>query len=318
MLAREERQLRISVSRQQDHGKNFAAWIRRFLLFALNFLLNHNFLFTLVGHFNKKWHFLNTIFVAYPANEKYAREYSFSWYRNKIRWTPWLAGIFCQNGKWGLMTAVSSIEKDFYKLENYGNLKNLVEATEGLRCLLGAEQKTFAGVLPGILFAKGLICESVEADVTVRAVTLAINEVQQCEEYPKDCPVVVLGGRGFIGARLVEQLGTSAICVDVNDGRAWADCLFGQEVILVNLTKRAVLGQYIPLFWGNLVLLNEVYPEPSAQELESLDKIGCNAYHIVGVKAKSYPNLPKAYRGGIPCCAAWLSDKMEVIVRRLN
>jgi hypothetical protein len=33
----------------------------------------------------------------------------------------------------------------------------------------------------------------------------------------------------------------------------------------------------------------------------------------MGVKAKALPSFPYAYQGGIPCCAAWLSEKMEVL-----
>lgn len=91
-----------------------------------------------------------------------------------------------------------------------------------------------------------------------------------------------------------------------------------QKAILINLTKKAALSQELDKFWQELVLLNEAYPEPSAEELKVLTDWGCQAYHIVGVKARSYPAFPKAYKGGIPCCAAWSSPQMEVLLKQLN
>jgi len=72
------------------------------------------------------------------------------------------------------------------------------------------------------------------------------------------------------------------------------------------------------LFWKELVLLNEVYPEPNADEIAFLSGIGVQAYHIVGVKAQALPQFPFAYSGGVPCCAAWNTSDMEVLLRRLN
>jgi hypothetical protein len=81
--------------------------------------------------------------------------------------------------------------------------------------------------------------------------------------------------------------------------------------------KEDVLSRYLDLFWPELILLNEVYPEPSREEIETLKKIGSPAYHVVGVVAKSYPSFPKAYEGGIPCCGAWSSKDIEAIIKRL-
>jgi hypothetical protein len=70
--------------------------------------------------------------------------------------------------------------------------------------------------------------------------------------------------------------------------------------------------------WPGIVYLNEVYPEPSREEIEELRDIGVSTWHVVGVKASAYPPFPKAYRGGIPCCAANPNGPLEAIVRRLD
>jgi len=92
----------------------------------------------------------------------------------------------------------------------------------------------------------------------------------------------------------------------------------GRETILIDLTKKHALKSYLALFWKELVLLNETYPEPAKDEIEKLSKIGSPVFHVVGIKAVSMPSFPKAYRGGIPCCAARISENMEVFVKQLN
>ena len=94
--------------------------------------------------------------------------------------------------------------------------------------------------------------------------------------------------------------------------------LQGRETILINLTKKHALKSYLALFWKELVLLNETYPEPAKDEIEKLSKIGSPVFHVVGIKAVSMPSFPKDYRGGIPCCAARISENMEVLVKQLN
>ena len=300
--------------------KSLIGHIRKISLLILNFFFNRDWLFSIVGWFNRRWHFLHTVFVAYPANEKYALAYVYPKHRDRMRWFPWPAGIFRQNGKWGLMTVISSVEQDFTAEKNLDNLKDFVKRTEKIRSLLGAKQKTFAGILPGVMYMKRLIRESPEADVTVEAVLQAERELKPIINYSENTPLIILGGNGFIGRRLIKKLtGREIYCVDVNgDNNNWPDHLYGQKVILINLTRKAVLANYVHLFWPELVLLNEVYPEPKRNELKEFTDKGSIVYHIVGLKADSYPSFPRAYRGGIPCCAGHHAERMEVIVKKLN
>lgn len=299
--------------------------VRKISLLILNFFFNYDWLFSIIGWFNKRWNFLETVFVAYPANEKYALAYVYKSHRHWMRWLPWPAGIFCQNGKWGLMTVISALEDDFTNPDNIKNLKILLERTEKIRQLLGAKQKTFAGILPGVMYANRLIQKSVEVEVTVQSILQVERELKSKINYPDDVPLIILGGKGFIGQSLLKKLNErEAYCVDVNrdENKAnideWPVHLKGKKAILINLTRKTVLSNYLHLFWPELVILNEVYPEPKSDELQELTARDSVVYHIVGLKAKSYPQLPKAYQGGIPCCAGYNTEKMEVIVRRLN
>jgi hypothetical protein len=94
-------------------------------------------------------------------------------------------------------------------------------------------------------------------------------------------------------------------------------------VIVLNLTKKGALAEYIPHFWTGVVFINEVYPEPSRAEVEVMRSKGVICYHIAGIKAKAWPAFPRGYQGGIPCCASFLPEKegdglFEVIVREMG
>lgn len=291
------------------------------MILILNFVFNRNLIFKIIGGVNRRYNFLSSIFVAYPASEEYALAYVYASHRHLMRWSPWPVGIYRQDGKWGLMFVISSTERDFYPSENAQHLRHLVERTEHIRQLTGAMQKTFAGVLPGVLFAKRIIREAVEADVTVEAVVRAEQLARETVGYDEDSPVILLGGKGFIGRRLQARLKNRAsYCVDTadEDGGEWPSDLKGEKAIVINISRKGSLMEYLEDWWPELVLLNEVYPEPSSAVVSRLTEIGSRAYHVVGVRALSIPPFPKAYAGGIPCCAARMSDEMRVIIKPMN
>jgi len=148
-----------------------------------------------------------------------------------------------------------------------------------------------------------------------------IGKVKSLEGLSDDTPVIVLGGRGFIGRRVVSSLPKSIVySVDIagNNGQnVWPSHLQGKPVLLVNISLNSALGQYVPLLWPEVVVVNEVYPEPTPELALQLEIIGCHCYHIVGVKAGALPSFPGGYQGGIPCCAAWQSEKMEALFKRI-
>jgi hypothetical protein len=136
-----------------------------------------------------------------------------------------------------------------------------------------------------------------------------------------------LGGSGFIGTGLSENNGNKKFhYVDLADQEKFLH--FKQlyqdlPVIVLNLTKKGALAEYIPHFWIGVVFINEVYPEPSRAEVEVMRSKGVICYHIAGIKAKAWPAFPRGYQGGIPCCASFLPEKegdglFEVIVREMK
>ena len=305
--------------RKNGFKKKVASHLRKITLLLINFFINHDFVFKTIGWFNKKFNFLVTIFVAYPASEEYANAYVYKRHRHKMSWLPWPAGLFKQNGKWGIMFVISSTDLDFKDPANIDNLRIYINRLRDIRNMLGAKQMTSAGIIPGMLSKFGLITKSPEAEVTVEAVAKAEKDLREKLEWSQDTPLIILGGKGFIGSRLIKKLQDREIysvdCEDGVDYANWPYHLQGKKAILINITKKYALTSYLHMFWPELVLLNETYPEPSRKELEILFNIGCKVYHISGVKAKAYPTFPRAYSGCIPCCAAWKSQCMEVIIK---
>jgi hypothetical protein len=292
----------------------------KFVAALLNVMVNHDILFRLVGAVNKKHHFLMSVFIAYPASREYAKSFFYERHVRRMKWTPRVASLIRQGRLWCVAFAISSTEEDFRDPKNHASLKRLVGQAERIRQSLGAPQKTFAGVLPGILFSRKLISEAVEAEVVVEVVLKAEAHVRAAVDYPPNTSLIVLGGSGFIGRRLVSRLADREVYpVDqLADARhAWPHHLAGKRSILINVASVSALAEYLALIWPGLVLLNEVYPEPSLAERTAFSTLGNPVFHVVGIKARAYPPAPKAYAGGIPCCAGWIARDMEAVIRRL-
>jgi hypothetical protein len=282
--------------------------------------LNHDRVFRLVGALNKRFNLIESVFLMYPANDEYALAYAYPSRLRKNRWNPWLCGVLVQNGRLGVQFAISANNGQFTDLANTDNLLYLAHRMDQIRILLGANRRTFAGILPGVLYYKRIIREAAEADLTAEAVVQAIGQVKARESLGSDTPIIVLGGKGFIGRRVVKLLGrenTHSIDSAVGQGSDdWPKHLRGPRAIVLNITLNNALEDYVDVIWPGTVVINEVYPEPSPKTLERLRHCAC--YHVVGVSASSFPSFPAAYEGAIPCCAAWPAPGMKVVVKKLN
>ncbi len=307
--------------RRKSFKRVVLSHVSRIALIINSILFNHDFVFAFVGWLNRRRRFLETVFLVYPATYDYYLAYAYEFQRKPMAWSPWPCLLFWQEGKWGLMVSISSTEEEFTRPENRENLIRVVERVERIRQLLGASQKTFAGILPGFLCREKILDESPETEVTVEAVARAEADVRGQLGYPADVPLIVLGGQGFIGRRLVKRLeGREVYSVDLQDGdpeAQWPAHLRGRRAILINVTRAGSIDGYLRKFWSELVLLNEVYPPPKKDQLQPLWNVGSPVFHVVGIVARAYPSFPRAYEGGIPCCAARKTEEMKVIVKRV-
>ncbi len=293
---------------------------RKIGVIVLNLLFGHFLFYHFVGFINKHTKKVKNIFMLYPANSKYSRAYVYPWYERQMKWRPRLVGILWQNKKIGFIFGISATEKDFLKKENIENLKDIERKLEKIKKAINAEQKTFAGILPGILFSKKIIAKSPEREVTAKAVLLAVEKVKKIENM-ENVPLIILGGNGFIGSAVKKEIKNS-FSFDIEDKDRFHKFVKnkkGEPAIVLNLTKKGVLKEYIPYLWEGIVVLNEVYPEPKESELRKMAGKNIPCYHIVGSKGGAWPSFPKGYRGGIPCCSSfWPEDgNYNVVVRKL-
>jgi hypothetical protein len=294
--------------------------LRRIFVLLFSILIGRDWLYALIGVLNRfvLRGFLKNVFVLYAANEKYLRTYVYLWHARYFQWLPGLMGFIKQNGRWGLYLGITATEETLAG-DAGGNLCALVERMERIRILTGAEQKTFAGIIPGLLRARGIVKDPIEREITATAVHRAIGRVKRIEGMPDDAALVVIGGLGFIGSRVVEYMRYdgfsgpihSVDLKDEGDFERVARTLKGRPTILLNVSKRGALAKYTPYLWPEAVVLNEVYPEPARSEVAAIEEKGAVTYHISGIAARAWPPFPRAYKGGIPCCASFLPDEGE-------
>lgn len=295
---------------------------RRIAIEMLNVFINHDLLFWLIGVINRRINLIESVFLVYPANEKYALAYVYQFRLPKVMWNPRPCGLLWQNGKLTLMFCISAANGQFTSQQNLEKLHCVAERMEKVRRLFGAKRKTFAGILPGILYAKRIIQEAPEADLTATAVVQAIESIMTKESLKAETPIIILGGKGFIGRRVIKLLDKSEVYgIDLPIGHkqdSWPDHLRDKRVIVVNITLNNAFKDYLDVIWPGTVVINEVYPEPTPDILERLRDKNCSCYHVVGVSAFALPSFPEAYHGAIPCCAAWPSPQLEVVVRKIT
>lgn len=286
---------------------------------VMNGLFNHDPILRALGAVNARLGLVGCVFLAYPPRRPLlAQRRGFRALADRYRWRPAIAGVFRQGRAIGVAFGVTASEPELLDLRNAAALQALASEMERIRRLLRADRCAFAGLLPSLLNARGLARAGGEGDVAAECVLLAIDEVR-AREGLADCPVLVLGSRGFVGGRVVARL--------ADQGRVYAidheprenalpelpGPIRGGRAILVNITWAGVLDAYIGQMWPGLVVLNE-YPPLSAAALCALEDKGVAVYHLAGVEGAAFPAFPDAYAGGIPCCAASPSPELRVRV----
>lgn len=280
----------------------------------------------LIGYFNKNERFIKSIFLAYPANEDFSFSYINKNVIDKIKWNPYFSGIMFQDSQLIFMFAVSATEIDFLNKDNRPRLTSLYEKMMNLGESLNVSRITFAGRLPGILkscrIVKGRLSE---VELTVGIVVESIKLTFLRCLLKENTPIVVLGGKGFIGKRVMELLvknncQNKVYSVDLLDGNPsviWNNLSFNTPPLILNVSVDDVINGYLDKIPVGSTVLNEVYPEPSNEMIQALKSKACRVFHIVGVKGRVLPKLPGAYGDGIPCCAAWDNPMLRPVIKEL-
>jgi hypothetical protein len=268
-----------------------------------------------------------SVFLLYPARKEYADALAYQWHQRRFSWHPGLVGLYRQGGRYGLIFGIPNLEDDIRAEENAPRLLELMSRMEVAQRGVGATRKVFAGILPSMFARNGIENEHLAEQryLTARAVLQALDQVMAKNGLGPEVPILVLGGRGYIASevlRLCRDRKVRSIDVaELEEFRRFVDECRGQPAVVVNLTKSGALLEYARELWPGVIVLNEVYPEPSTAELAELEARGASCYHIVGVEGRAWPPFPRAYRGGIPCCASLPfspDDPIPVLVAHLS
>lgn len=278
--------------------------------------------FILLGLVNRVFPILKSVFFCYAGNAKYASHYSYPSCRGFLLWFPTIIGIFRQGKSWGLICAAPVTEAEFTNSENAKNFLLLLSRLERIKSLLGAEQLSFAGILPSVIQRKWP--ESITGDLcdrTSEVVRKAVLEVRQQHFDRQHHNVVLLGGAGRIGRAVHEALkadGVDAIVIDsaVANGATFKD-LGTASMLLVDVSRHGAIQRHIHELPEGTVVLNEVFPEPSRDVVREFKNKNISVYHIAGVKAEVYPSLPLGYKNAVPCCAIHSGELGEPVLTRL-
>jgi hypothetical protein len=268
-----------------------------------------------------------SVFLLYPARKEYADALAYQWHQRRFGWHPGLVGLYRQGGRYGMIFGIPNFEDEIRLERTPQHLAHLMSQMETVRACVGAERKVFAGILPSTFQRNGIDNADLsdQRELTARAVLTALDRVSATHGLSDDVPVLVLGGRGYIASEVIRRCTRPSVTsVDVGDIAAFealAARLHGRPLVVINLTKSGALADYTDQLWPGVIVLNEVYPEPTGREIAALEQRGVACYHIVGVAGQAWPPFPKAYRGGIPCCAALpvsQKDAIPVVVARLS
>ena len=108
----------------------------------LSSLLGRDWFYRLIGILNK--HILSrpikSVFLLYPANEKYTEAYVYHWYAKTMKWSPRLVGLLRQKSSLGLVFGISASDDDFINPTENGNLELVEKRLHKIMGLLHAAQ----------------------------------------------------------------------------------------------------------------------------------------------------------------------------------
>lgn len=280
--------------------------------------LDHPAVRCVIGRWNRRRPFLDTLFVLYSADERFSRAYAPLDGRPERLREPRTIGVYEQAGRWGLVLGVPNTEGDLRAASNRPHLVSIFERVHAVREELGAVEVCWAGALPEILRAHRITLESHEAGNTVRLVHRAERVVRSRCRLDPAAPLVLVGGEGAVKRRLQRVLGGRPVVyldpLEAPRAASWPD---GPALIL-NMAPGPALRALVPHIRAGHVILNTGYPDPPLDVVRRLAARGCRLFHLAGVRGRAWPPFPGSYAGAVPCCAAIRPSEAEVVLRRLS
>ena len=258
------------------------------------------------------------LFFAYPAEQRFADHFCSARRQALVAWRPYVVGWLKQGEAVSVMAVTSTCESAFTNPDRKDDLARFVQRVEALADRLNVDRIAYAGVLPSVLRARRLHKgHSGEHAVVCRAIATAVNDLLL--QLPLLRRVVVLGGRGQVARPLTQLLRGELAAQRHTFGEILVTSVDRGEMLppepslVVNCSLPGALearAQDIPI---GSVVLNEVYPAPSAACVAALRTRGVALHQVAGVRGQASPAFPGEYAQAIPCCAADPDIQPEVI-----
>lgn len=293
------------------------------VLIAFSFTISQSFFFWLgIKIINKITNYkIKSIFITYPAEDKYKKFYLWRWSENLFKWRVGFIGISIQNGKDITINMSTTMnEEEMFCPKNYEKFKKMIDSVIKLKKYTGIEFVNYAGVIPSFLNKKGLPSfQSSGKDIVAEVVISAIFNLMEIEGLSeKDiCFVYIIGSKGYIGSCIFNKLKTNGVFSIIGIDEDNKDIDFNKEgtSIIVNVSRKDSINEYLSKINDNMILLNEVFPPPIV--INSKLKSG---YHIKGVKSFIFPSIAYDYSKSIPCCSIIPNKdkKYEIILKKIK
>lgn len=307
-------------------------------------IFSRKMIYKCLGYFNKKREaddrFFYSVFLVYASLESYRDRFTYRWFAKWLKRKEWKllpCNIFIQNGKAIIVFGITPLESEFqYGSEKYKNgiaklrFTEVEERLEGIRRDIGAVRITRAGVVPSVTTNLGILKTNLEQETTAIAVIKALEEVKRLEKIPNTYRLIIIGGEGYVG-QMVERMliesnpNLAVYSVDLKNRHKFTNelsvMLKGKSTIILNITKKGALAEYLPFIWEEAVVVNEVYPEPSWEEVAMAIANGKAIYHIIGSDGWVLFPLGGGYKNKIPCCASFIPrnpDDYKILVWRME
>jgi len=262
---------------------------------------------------------VRTFFVVYPAGRRFVDHYGFKFVQPHLKKTPVICGVYFQGGVPGLIFGISGTEADFQQPDFLAELKG---NTDRIGRWLGISNIKYSGILPSAMHRKGVL-DALELKRKSQRVSQVVfraeQQLRQQLSLTTETPVILLGGRGSVGAplqRLLQAQGRSVHIVDCDD--PMPETLRGKRTILIDVARKGALEERMEQLWNGIIILNETYPAPRRRTLQQLEQMEIPVFHIAGVKGIALPPFPGAYSGGIPCCGMNDSDDNQPLIKYLS
>ncbi|MEL7117286.1 MAG: hypothetical protein AAGP08_17170 [Pseudomonadota bacterium] len=263
--------------------------------------------YVILGLWNRVFGGWRSVFFCYSGGVAYRNAYAPGPIAEMFRWVPNPIGVLRQGEARALVLASPMTEAEFLDPANGAKFRRFQKRLALIARLLGIRQIHMAGILPSILRNTSAITVHPSQGVTVAVVVAAVETLRARAFGDALVPVILLGGAGFIGQGVADVLRDKGIDVRVVDpvigNKDFPADLVGHPALLVDLARRGALQKRMDDLWPGLVVLNEVFPEPSRQDALRLDKRGIALWHLAGVPGRVWPSLPGGYGHAIPCCA---------------